>query len=76
MTKKPAEAFSLPYGEIKVGAEADIVLLDLELEQNIDRNEFVSKGKNTPFHGQACTGWPVMTIAAGKVAWEKGSVTQ
>lgn len=76
MTKKPAEAFSLPYGEIKEGAVADIVLLDLEVEQIIDRNEFVSKGKNTPFHGQACTGWPVMTIAAGKVAWEKGSVTQ
>ncbi|PLS16615.1 dihydroorotase [Bacillus sp. M6-12] len=71
LTAKPAESFGLPYGELKVGGIADIVLIDLENESLIDKNRFESKGKNTPFHGEKCFGWPVMTIAEGKIAWKK-----
>ena len=75
LTKKPADTFSLPFGKIEVGAPADIVLLDLDEERVIDPQEFLSKGKNTPFTGWTCKGWPQMTIASGEIAWEKGSVT-
>ena len=74
LTVKPAESFSLPYGQLKEGAIADIVLVDLETEQEINADEFASKGKNTPFNGMKCVGWPVLTIAEGKIAWQKGSV--
>ncbi|MFD1928938.1 dihydroorotase [Sporosarcina siberiensis] len=72
MTSKPAEVFNLPYGKLEVGAEADLVLIDLNKEQKIDRSTFVSQGKNTPFDGWDCFGWPVMTIYGGKVVWEDG----
>ena len=72
MTKKPADVFGLPYGTIEVGATADLVLIDLNKEQEIDRETFVSKGKNTPFDGWVCAGWPVKTIFGGKVVWEDG----
>jgi dihydroorotase len=75
LTIKPAEAFGLPYGKIAAGAPADLVLLDLDHEEEIDPKTFLSKGKNTPFTGWNCKGWPVMTIAAGKIVWSKGSVT-
>lgn len=75
LTKKPAESFSLPFGKIEVGAPADIVLLNLDEEKAIDPQEFLSKGKNTPFAGWNCKGWPQMTIASGEVVWEKGRVT-
>jgi dihydroorotase len=75
LTKKPAESFSLPYGNIEVGAPADIVLLNLDEERVIDPQEFLSKGKNTPFTGWNCKGWPQLTIASGEVVWEKGRVT-
>jgi dihydroorotase len=75
LTKKPAECFSLPFGKIEVGAPADIVLLNLDEEKAIDPQEFLSKGKNTPFGGWSCKGWPQMTIASGEVVWEKGRVT-
>jgi dihydroorotase len=75
MTKKPAESFGLPFGKIEVGAPADIVLLNLEEEKEINPEEFLSKGKNTPFTGWKCKGWPELTIAAGKIVWEKGCVT-
>ncbi|MDV6376776.1 dihydroorotase [Sporosarcina sp. GW1-11] len=72
MTVKPAEVFNLPYGKIEVGAVADLVLIDLEKEQTIDRTTFVSKGKNTPFDGWNCAGWPVMTIYGGNIVWKDG----
>ncbi|MED3564201.1 dihydroorotase [Bacillus xiapuensis] len=75
LTKKPAEAFGLPYGKIEVGTPADLVLLNLEEERVINPEEFLSKGKNTPFGGWTCKGWPVMTIAEGNIVWEKGCVT-
>ena len=75
MTRKPAETFSLPFGTIEAGAPADIVLLNLNEEREIDPQEFLSKGKNTPFTGWNCKGWPEMTIFNGQVVWEKGRVT-
>lgn len=72
MTVKPAEVFSLPYGTIEVGAVADLVLIDLQKVQKIDCTTFVSKGKNTPFDGWECAGWPVMTIFGGNIVWKDG----
>lgn len=75
LTVKPAAAFGLPYGELKAGAVADLVLIDLEEKKEIDPDEFLSKGKNTPFAGWICKGWPALTIAEGKIVWDKGCVT-
>ncbi|SMQ70259.1 dihydroorotase [Bacillus sp. OV166] len=74
LTIKPAEAFGLPYGRIEVGAPGDLVILNLDDEYEIKPEEFLSKGKNTPFGGWKCKGWPDMTIAGGQIAWEKGCV--
>jgi dihydroorotase len=74
LTIKPAEAFNLPYGKLEAGASADLVLLDLEHSEKIDATKFVSKGKNTPFKGWECKGWPVLTIAQGKIVWKKEMV--
>lgn len=72
MTAKPADVFGMPYGKIEVGATADLVLIDLNKEQKIDRTTFLSKGKNTPFDGWACVGWPVTTIYGGSIVWKDG----
>lgn len=74
LTVNPTEAFDLPYGKIEVGSPGDLVLLNLEEEQVINPEEFLSKGKNTPFGGWKCKGWPEMTIAGGQIVWEKGCV--
>ncbi|CAM3413004.1 dihydroorotase [Aeromicrobium ponti] len=74
LTVKPAEAFSLQSGRIETGAEADLVLLDLNHQEKINPEKFLSKGKNTPFSGWDCKGWPVLTMVNGKIAWNRGSV--
>jgi len=71
LTKKPAAVFGLPYGTIETGQTADLVLLDLEKEQAIDVETFASKGKNTPFGGWNCKGWPVMTVFGGEIVWQE-----
>jgi dihydroorotase len=69
MTKKPAESFNLPFGTLAEGAIADLTMVDLEIEETIKASEFVSKGKNTPFDGRVCKGWPVATIFDGKLVY-------
>lgn len=71
LTKKPADVFGLPYGTIETGQAADLVLLDLDKQQEIRTEDFLSKGTNTPFGGQTCTGWPVMTIFGGDIVWQE-----
>ncbi|MGQ0517336.1 amidohydrolase family protein, partial [Bacillus sp. D-CC] len=72
-TEKPADTFGLEAGRLKEGRTADITIIDLEQEEEIDPTTFLSKGKNTPFAGWKCQGWPVMTIVGGKIAWQKES---
>ncbi|MCY9328821.1 dihydroorotase [Bacillus haynesii] len=76
MTVKPCEAFGLPYGKLEAGRSADITLIDLEREQKIDKSIFLSKGKNTPFDGISCFGWPVMTMAKGKLVYQEGRLVK
>ncbi len=76
MTIKPCEAFGLPYGKLEAGRSADITLIDLERENKIDKNTFLSKGKNTPFDGISCFGWPAMTMAKGKLVYQEGRLVK
>ncbi|WP_102692730.1 dihydroorotase [Rummeliibacillus pycnus] len=70
MTVKPAKLFNLPYGKIEVGTSADLILIDLEKKKEVKAEEFVSKGRNTPFNGWEAKGWPILTIFEGNIVWE------
>ncbi|MFC7442353.1 dihydroorotase [Laceyella putida] len=71
MTRKPAEIFGLPYGELAEGKTADITVIDLENEREIDPATFKSKGRNTPFAGWKVKGWPVLTLLEGNITWQE-----
>ncbi|KMK77141.1 dihydroorotase [Alkalihalobacillus pseudalcaliphilus] len=75
-TLLPAKTFRLNKGSLKEGAMADLTVIDLKLEEKIENESFVSKGKNTPFNGWNCQGWPIYTFVSGQKVWEKkqGSV--
>lgn len=70
MSRKPADLFDLPFGRIEVGAPADLVLLDLETVRTVQPNQFLSKGKNTPFAGASLTGYPVLTLVGGEIVFK------
>ncbi len=71
LSKKPAEVFGLSKGIIELGADADLVLLDLADQWTIDPEQFESKGKNTPFGDWTVVGKPVLTIVNGKIVYQQ-----
>jgi dihydroorotase len=71
LTRKPAEVFGLPWGKLEPGLSADLTLIDLEKEQTVDPQAFLSKSRNTPFAGWKLRGWPVLTMVGGNVVWSE-----
>jgi dihydroorotase len=67
LTAGPAQVLGLAKGTLQVGADADVTLIDTQTEYGVDRREFRSKSRNSPFHGWTLKGRAVMTICAGKV---------
>ncbi|MCS7459293.1 dihydroorotase [Paenibacillus doosanensis] len=71
MTKLPAQVFGLKQGTLEVGKTADLTIIDLEQEKEVNPAEFASKGRNTPFTGWKLKGWPAWTMVDGKVVWSE-----
>jgi dihydroorotase len=67
MTLNPARILQLSKGNLKVGSDADVVVVDDNREFKVVSERFVSKGKNTPFEGWVLKGMPVLTICKGKI---------
>ncbi|WP_046175115.1 dihydroorotase [Domibacillus indicus] len=76
MTIKPAQTFNLPHGRLEEGASADITIIDLEAEKEVDPKTFLSKGKNTPFAGRMLSGWPAATFFEGNLVWQEGTINE
>jgi len=73
LTVIPSKTFGLKSGTLEIGQDANITLLDLNLVKEINPENFASKGKNTPFGGWNCKGWPVATFVNGKLIWSEGN---
>ena len=73
MSTTPARAFSLPGGTLARGSVADITVIDLGLEWQVDAKRMLSKSRNTPFDGWTLRGAAVMTIVGGRVLWRRAS---
>lgn len=69
MSKRVAEIFALPYGRLAVDSYADLTVLDLDNEWKIDPNDFLSKGRNTPYSGMTVSGRAVLTLCEGRVVY-------
>ena len=50
---------------------ADIVIFNPNVTEKIDKNKFVSKGKNTPFHNMTVQGKVTTTIVGGKIVYKE-----
>ncbi|MFD0556177.1 dihydroorotase [Stackebrandtia endophytica] len=72
----PARLFGIAgKGEISVGADADLVLVDTERTETVTDDEVLSKIGYTPYAGQTYTGLPVRTLIAGRTVFADGVVT-
>jgi dihydroorotase len=70
MSTAPAAIFHLPGGTLRVGAPADVSVLDVTTPWSVDATRFHSKSRNTPFAGRELTGAARLTIVAGKPVFD------
>lgn len=70
----PAKIFGLypRKGTIAVGADADLTVYDPEQETVLTKSILHENVDYTPYEGFAVKGYPIMTIAGGKVVVENG----
>ena len=71
LTVQPAQVIGIDRGTLSVGAVADIVVIDTDLEWEFVADKLHSKSKNTPFAGWKMKGAAIKTLLAGKVVFSR-----
>ncbi len=61
-------------GRIEKGLDANITVIDTELEKEINKEFFLSKSKNSPFKGKKLKGFPILTLYRGRIAFKDEKV--
>ncbi|MBD3361119.1 amidohydrolase family protein [Candidatus Peregrinibacteria bacterium] len=73
--ERPAEIFRMKNkGFIKKGYDADLVIIDKEIEKELKNEDVVSKCGWSPYSGSIFKGWPIMTFVNGELVYEKGKI--
>ncbi|WP_137596815.1 dihydroorotase [Paucilactobacillus kaifaensis] len=72
MSGAPKRVFNLNnVGQLKIGDPADIAVFDLKNTAEINAQQFLSKGHNSPFIGQSVLGTTVMTLVDGRIVYQR-----
>jgi dihydroorotase len=71
LTLNPAQILRLPVGRLAVGAPADLVLFDPDLDWQICPDDFLSKSKNAPFDDRPVRGRVQRTMVDGRTIFHR-----
>jgi len=66
----PAKILGIDKGTLGVGCDADIIVVSPNKEWVVQKEEFVSKSKNSAFAGKKLTGCVEYTICNGRIAYK------
>ncbi len=69
LTDAPSNVLNLGKGTLKTGEAADVVIFDPDQDVTINKENFHSKSKNSPFTGWKLKGKVNYTIVKGKVVY-------
>jgi len=72
MTINPARVLGIDKGTLRIGADADITIIDPEARWSVDPSRFRSKSTNTPFTGWVLQGRADTVLVAGRVKYVAG----
>ena len=70
MTQQCSNIVKLNKGTLAIGADADVTIIDPNLEWTIDQEAFSSKSRNCPFNGWTVKGRATHTIVGGGLKWK------
>lgn len=71
LTINPARVIGVEKGTLALGADADVVVIDPDVEWTVDPAEFKSKSTNTPFAGWKLKGRAEKVIVGGRVKFAR-----
>ena len=74
MSANPARILGLPKGELRVGYDGDVVLIEEDESFTVTPEGFYSKGTNSPLLGMVLQGRVWATIHKGEVIYLDGKV--
>lgn len=77
ISERPAQLFGLwpAKGNLRVGADADVVVWDPSRRQSLDASALSMRVDNSPMEGSAVTGWPSLVLSRGRVVARDGQPT-
>lgn len=67
LSLNPALILKLDKGTLSLGADADMTMIDSNVDWTVDASQFKSRSKNTPFDGWKLRGKAVRTIVGGRI---------
>lgn len=76
MSARPAEILKIDKGRLIEGETADITVFDPNIDYTVDTGKFVSKSKNSPFHGYPVSGKVIATMVGGRMVVMDGKLTE
>lgn len=72
LTQGPAGVLKLDgLGQLSISGPASLTIIDPDLEFQVDIRAFVSKSKNSPFHGWKLKGKAVLTMVEGRIVFNQ-----
>jgi len=75
MCENPAKIFGLKSkGKLEKWYDADITVVDLDLEKKVENKKLFTKCKWSLYDGMSFKGWPVMTFIGGELVYKDGKI--
>ncbi len=71
VTSEPARVLGLAAGQLGVGSDADICIVNPQARWKVEKGALASQGKHTPFLGYELQGQVQMTLVGGQVMYRR-----
>ena len=72
LATNPAKILGIDKGTLGVGCDADIIVVSPQKEWQVEKEEIVSKSRNSAFFGKQLKGKVEYTICGGKIVYSAG----
>ena len=71
ITSNPAKILGIDKGSLQIGRDADLCVVDINKPWVVNKNELLSKSKNTPIEDRKLQGQIIKTFIKGEIAFER-----
>ena len=76
VSSNSARIYNMPAkGSIEIGKDADLLIVDPDLEKVVDPATLESHADYSPYENMTIKGWPVRTLVRGRTIMQNGRIT-